>query len=180
MKMNIWKKACLALLATVAIPVCAQHVHISTNNTSLVLEATEGETLTFAYYGDKIGDSEIDNMLVAGTPKKDAYPAYGMQCIAETALSAVHVDGNMTLQLVVSGVRSTTESNGAKVTTIVLKDKVYPFIVNVNYRTYPNKEIIETWTEISHQEKGVVKLTQFASGYLPLRVGDVWVSHLYG
>jgi len=178
--MNNWRKACFALLATVVIPIWAQPVHISTNKTSLVLDATEGETLTFAYYGDKINDSEIDNMLAAGTPKKDAYPAYGMQCIAETALSAVHVDGNMTLQLVVNGVKRSTESNGAKVTTITLKDLSYPFVVNVHYRTYPNKEIIETWTDMSHQEKGVVKLTQFASGYLPIRVGNVWVSHLYG
>ena len=56
----------------------------------------------------------------------------------------------------------------------------YPFFVNVNYRTYPDEDVIETWTEINHQEKGKVNLTQFASGYLPVRYGDVWLSQLYG
>lgn len=65
-------------------------------------------------------------------------------------------------------------------TTVALKDKHYPFFVNVNYGTYPDEDVIETWTEISHQEKGKVALTQFASGYLPVRYGDVWLSQLYG
>jgi alpha-galactosidase len=40
--------------------------------------------------------------------------------------------------------------------------------------------MIETWTEIENQEKKPVLLTRFDSGYMPLRRGDVWISHLYG
>ena len=69
----------------------------------------------------------------------------------------------------------TTEKEGNAVTTVVaLKDKVYPFFVNVCYRAWQDADVIESWTEISHQEKTPVVLNQFASGYLPIRRGDVW------
>lgn len=58
--------------------------------------------------------------------------------------------------------------------------KGYPFNVNVYYRAYQNSDVIETWTEISHKEKKPVVLKQFASGFLPIRQGNVWVSHLHG
>ena len=61
-----------------------------------------------------------------------------------------------------------------------MKDKVYPFYVNVYYKAYQDVDIIETWTEIKHDEKKNVTLTQFASGYLPVRRGNVWLSSLYG
>lgn len=87
----------------------------------------------------------------------------------ETALAVKHADGNMTLQLEVLNV--TTEKEGNAVTTVVaLKDKVYPFFVNVCYRAWQDADVIESWTEISHQEKKPVVLNQFASGYLPSAV----------
>ena len=52
--------------------------------------------------------------------------------------------------------------------------------MNLCYRTYPDADIIETWTEITHEEKKAITLNRFASAYLPIRKGDVWVSHLYG
>lgn len=181
MKRIIQKAMVLMLCLAAGMPVQAQNVHISTATTSLVLQAPKGGDLTCAYYGDKLNESELESMLSAGVSKRKAYPVYGMETVAETALSVVHTDGNMTLQMQVEDVSSKVNSvNGSKVTTIRLKDKVYPFTVNVNYRTYPDKEIIETWTDMSHEEKGIVTLNQFASGGLPIRVGNVHVSHLAG
>ena len=157
----------------------AEIVHITTPGTSLVIDAEKGKDAKFVYYGDKIGDAEIDAIKSSGTPYLSAYPTYGMSTVGETALSAVHTDGNMTLDLAVENVTATKDGD-SEVTTIALKDKYYPFYVNLNYRTYPGEEVIETWTEISHKEKGKVDLTQFASGYLPVRYGDVWLSQLYG
>lgn len=48
------------------------------------------------------------------------------------------------------------------------------------YKAYQDADIIEIWSEISHQEKKAVVLNQFASAYLPIRKGDVWLSHLHG
>lgn len=111
--------------------------------------------------------------------KHTAYPEYGMNCPTETALAVKHADGNMTLQLQVLKVTA-SEENNAVTTVVSLKDKVYPFFVNVCYRAWQDADVIEAWTEISHQEKKPVVLNQFASAYLPIRRGEVWLSHLYG
>lgn len=156
----------------------AQNVCVSTPKTSLVLSAPEGGTLRHLYYGNRLSEADLQNIATTEAGHT-AYPEYGLNAPVETALAVKHADGNMTLQLEVQNV--TTEKEGDAVTTVVaLKDKVYPFFVNVCYRAWQDADVIESWTEISHQEKKPVVLNQFASGYLPIRRGDVWLSHLSG
>ncbi|MDE5683557.1 MAG: alpha-galactosidase, partial [Muribaculaceae bacterium] len=172
--------AAVALVAMVATPAFAEIVEVSTPTSSLILDAKKGKKLRHVYYGAKISDKDTYDQLKSGVGAAlDAYPAYGMTTTSETAVAVTHADGNMTLDLVVDGV-SKTRRDGAELTTVKLRDTYYPFYVDVNYRTYDGEDVIETWTEISHGEKGEVTLTQFASGYLPVRYGDVWLSHLYG
>ncbi len=156
----------------------AQTVCVNTPSTSLVIAAQEGSEARFLYYGNRLTDEELQNVS-QGRGVAPAYPVYGSGSMDETALSARHADGNMTLELEVTGVSSTEEHNA--VTTVVsMKDKVYPFYVNLCYKAYQDVDMIEAWSEISHNEEGDVLLTQFASAYLPVRRGDVWLSHLYG
>lgn len=172
--------AAAAIMAVAAIPAFAEIVEVSTPSSSLVLDASKGKKLRHLYYGAKISDKDTYGQLASAVGASlDAYPAYGLTTTSETAIAATHADGNMTLDLVVDGV-SRSSRDGADITTVKLRDTYYPFFVNVNYRTYPGEDVIETWTDISHGEKGDVTLTQFASGYLPVRYGDVWLSHLYG
>lgn len=65
-------------------------------------------------------------------------------------------------------------------TVVTLRDKHYPFEVKMNYKAYNNSDIIEMWAEISHAEKKAVVLKRFDSGCMPIRRGDVWISHLHG
>lgn len=158
--------------------VAAQNVCVSTPNTSLVLSAPKGGELKFLYYGQKLSATDLENIEAVSAPLA-AYPVYGMECPSETALAVKHADGNMTLQMHVTDV-ATTAADNSTTTTITLKDNVYPFFVNVCYKAYADADVIETWTEIRHAEKKPVTLNQFASAFLPIRRGDVWVSHLYG
>lgn len=156
----------------------AQNLCVSTPKTSLVLSAPEGGKLKCLYYGSKLSETDVQN-IEAAEAKHTAYPEYGLNCPVETALAVKHADGNMSLELEV--VKVTTQKQENAMTTVVeLKDKVYPFYVNVCYKAYQDADVIETWTEISHQEKKPVVLNEFASAYLPIRRGDVWVSHLHG
>ena len=86
---------------------------------------------------------------------------------------------NLTTVLTATGFDQ-KQSDNATLTTIHLKDPVYPTTVDVVYKAYDDVDMIETWTEISNGEKGTVTLVQFASGLLPIRRGDVWMSHLHG
>lgn len=156
----------------------AQQVCVSTPQTSLVLSAPVGGEFKQLYYGTKLTAADL-SALDATETAQNAYPVYGLTCPTEVALAVKHGDGNMTLQMEVVGVENRTEGN-ASLTVVSLKDKIYPFFVDVYYKTYPDADVIETWTEIRHQEKKPVVLNQFSSAYLPIRRGNVWLSHLSG
>lgn len=178
--MNIKRSIVLCMIwGCASMGISARDVLISTPHTSLLLKASTGEEIKYIYYGNKLSDTDIRAIGNTEQGKLSAYPVYGLNCPAETALSVQHADGNLTLQLAVEGVE-TTAAEDASTTVISLKDKVYPFYVKMYYKAYQDVDIIETWTEISHEEKKNVTLNQFASAYLPIRKGNVWLSSLYG
>ncbi len=166
-------------LSLLSMALSAENICVSTPNTSLVINASEGQELKFIYYGEKLSEDDLKNISSSGLPQFPAYPVYGMNCPGEAALAVKHADGNMSLQMEVEKTASRTENN-AVITTITMKDKVYPFYIDVCYKAYQDADVIETWTEISHGEKKPVALNQFASAYLPIRRGNVWLSSLYG
>lgn len=164
-----------------AIPINAEVINLTTPSTSLILDAEKGGHFRFLYYGDKLSASDIANLTAAGTANRDAYPVYGNYPQGEAALSVTHHDGNMTLDMEVAGITtSAKEPDGSTVTTVSMRDKAYPLTIDINYRTWPEEDVIETWVDITNNSKGTVTLNRFMSGYLPIRYGDVWLSSLYG
>lgn len=159
----------------------AEIVNLTTPSTSLILDAEKGGPFRFLYYGDKLSASDIANLTAAGAANRDAYPVYGNYPQGEAALSVTHPDGNMTLDMEVADIKtSADEADGSTVTTVSMRDKVYPLTLDINYRTWPGEDVIETWVDITNNGKGTVTLNRFMSGYLPVRYGDVWLSSLYG
>ena len=185
-------KRLMAILVTgiAAANAMADNVCVSTPTTSLVVEASQGEELKFLYYGAKLSDADLTTVGEVEDDFYSVYPAYGFYCASEPALAATHADGSLATQLAVESVEHSTETvsaacvagkgNTANITRIKLKDKIYNFYVDVCYRTYEDADVIETWTEIRNEEDDDVTLTRFDSGFLPIRRGNVWVSHLYG
>ena len=167
------------ILMVAAAAVASAQVRITTPNTELVLKADQGSELQIQYFGSRLSDADAKVLEAAGVPNHNAYQPYGIWCASEASLGVTHADGNLSTVLKVEGV-ATEDEPTAKVTRIKLKDTVYPFYVTVCYRAYQDVDMIETWTEIQNLEKKPVTLTRFDSGYLPIRVGDVWVSHLHG
>lgn len=170
-----------AALAAGSLALCAETINISTPNTSLLLDATDGKPLQFLYYGSSLSPQEAEQAAASALSRHSAYPVYGMEALRETAMSVTHHDGNMTLDMAVKGVTDTTDpDDGSKTTTVTMTDRHYPFDIKVNYKTYPDNDVIETWAEAVNREKGTVQLREFASGYLPIRVGDVYLTSFYG
>ena len=173
MKKTIITCLLLCLSATMT---WAEQVVIETKNITMVLDATNGTQPKYVYFGAKLSANEVQHLQSPEMfGRMDAYPAYGLNTPAEAALAMRHSDGNLSTALVVEGV----QRNG-NTTTIQLKDPVYPIIVNLKYKTYQEEDMIEAWTEIINQEKQTVTLTTFASAMLPIRRGNVWMSHFYG
>ena len=154
----------------------AKQVVVQTKNTTMVLNVDEGKQPQYVYFGAKLSDSDLQHMQRTHGGRMDAYPAYGMNCPAEAAFAMTHADGNLSTALIAT---SDVEQEGA-ITRIHMKDPVYPITVDLCYMARPEVDMIETWTEIKNGEAKTVTLTQFASICLPIRRGNVWLSHFYG
>ena len=164
---------------TVALPAMAEKVSVNTKGMSLILDVENGKPAQYLYFGTKLNPNDLQNLKVATDGRMDAYPAYGLNTPAEAALAMRHSDGNLSTALVATGCDVKNEGK-ASVTTVHLKDPVYNIKVDLKYRAYNDVDMIEAWTEILNGEKGTVTLTTFASAMLPIRRGDVWMSHLSG
>ena len=162
----------LCLSATMA---WAEQVVIETKNTTMVLNVENNKQPQYVYYGTKLSAYDLQHLQVPRNGRMDAYPAYGMNCPAEAAIAMTHSDGNLSTELYVSGINKQGD-----ITKINLKDPQYPVSVALCYKTYFDEDMIETWTEIKNDEAKPVTLTQFASISLPIRRGNVWLSHFYG
>ena len=169
----------LVLVAGISLVAWSKQLLVETPHMSLVINAEEGSVPEYVYFGAKLSAQDVSNLpKPSADGRMDAYPAYGMNAPAEPAFAMKHADGSMATQLIVTGSESWGEGN-ATLTIIHTADKVYPVKVDIIYKVYNDVDMIETWTEIQSGEKAAT-LTRFASGMLPVRRGEVWVSHLYG
>ena len=154
-------------------------VIVETPNTQLLLTAQEGGDLRQSYYGDK--SATLQQLRDAGCDLSfHALPAFGTVDVVQLpALQVQHFDGDLNLELHVTDYAVQDEVR-SKTHIFTMQDKLMPVTVKVFYKAYKSVDIIETWTEISHQEKKAITLKRFDSGQLTLRQGDVWVTHLHG
>ena len=158
---------------------------LNTANTTLVINAPDNEEAGIVYYGSKLNKADIDKLAPAGYWAQGLYPAYGLKGTVETAIAVTQADGNKTLKLDVCAVEESAWEGG-KIITVISKDPVYPITVRNVFKSFEDQDMIETWAEITNGAKatkkapGTVLLNRFDSGSLPIRVGDVWVSSLYG
>ena len=154
-------------------------VTVETPNTQLLLTAWEGGDLRQSYYGDK--SATLQQLRDGGSDLSfHALPAFGtVDAVQAPALQVQHADGDLNLELRVTDY-SVLDGSAAKTHVFTMQDKLMPVTVKVFYKAYKNVDIIETWTEISHQEKKAITLKQFDSGHLTLRQGDMWMTHLHG
>jgi len=152
---------------------------IETENTAMVFTGKPGEKFLFQYYGIKTGDfSQIGKSSIGA--RVEAYPAFGIDCIAEKALHVTHSDGNMSTDLYLKSVEANCLDGNITLTKVSLYDNKYPFSVILCYKSYFKEDIIESWSEISHEEIGPVTLYKFASFFMPVFSFDPWLTHFHG
>ena len=169
----------LMLLSASASLAWQGEVTIETPHTQLILSAWEGGDLRQSYYGDK--SATLQQLRDAGSDLSfEALPAFGSVGATHLpALQVQHMDGDQNLELQVTDYQRQDEPR-AVLHTFTMQDKVMPVTVKIFYKAYKQVDVIETWTEIVHQEKKAITLKRYDSGHLVLRQGDVWLTHLHG
>jgi alpha-galactosidase len=172
------KSLCTIIFILLFCPGFAQRrqIIIETENTSLVLNIEPSKRVTQSYLGTKLPASEYQP-LQGG---REVYLTAGMENQFEPAIRIVHADGNPSLELqYVSSSINRLDSN-ITTTDIVLKDTVYPVEVDLHYTSYYKEDVIKSWTDIRHNEKKPVELTEYASSLLHFNANDYWLTQFHG
>ena len=103
-----------------------EQVVVETKNMTMVLDVEQGKHPQYVYFGSKLNAEELAHLQKPVEGRMDAYPAYGLNTPAEAAFAMRHADGNLSSALYADDV-----SRNGDVTTIRLKDPVYPITVNL-------------------------------------------------
>ncbi|HEY3389497.1 MAG TPA: glycoside hydrolase family 36 N-terminal domain-containing protein, partial [Prolixibacteraceae bacterium] len=181
MKKNFLVLACISLFLNAPAqfqqsPVTQKQLIIETENTALVFSVAKNQKLYQVYLGEKLKNAEDYKLL---PNQHEAYIPSGTDNLFEPAIKMLHNDGNPSLELLFADEKVT--SDGDLVTTsILLKDPKYPVEVRLNFTAFQKENIIKTWTEIKHQEKKPVILSNFASAMLHLDADKYWLTQFHG
>lgn len=189
-------KRFLLLLTIMYLPVQAQEssiIKIETEASALVLKVGKNKKLYQTYLGAKLNNSaeyeavskeNTKNFVVNdGNPLIDlrhaAYPTFGTDNLFEPAIRITHNDGNPSLELEYQNHNIQKIDNNTAEIIIKLKDPEYPVFVNLHYKTFYKENVIESWTEILHNEKKPVMLYNYASSALHLDADQYWLTQFY-
>ncbi len=173
--MKLFSCTVLFLLLSIAGTTQTDKIFIETDNTALVYKIGKNKKVTQVYIGNKLSRPDYTD-LNAG---QEIYLTAGMDNQFEPAIRAIHNDGNPSLDLQFDHYKQRKEAN-ITYTQIMLKDPAYPFQVTIHFKAYNNEDVIKTWTEIRHQEKKPVMLTQYASSLLHFNAGQYWLTQFHG
>ncbi len=110
----------------------------------------------------------------------EVYPQAGDGYVWEPALQVVHADGNTSTALLFERFTRTAEAPGRELLRINLRDPAYPFEAVLCFRAHRDRDVVEQWTEIRHQESGEVKLERMASTALLLDPTNLYLLHFSG
>jgi alpha-galactosidase len=163
-------------------------IPIETAKNALVLEANNKHDLNTIYFGPKLADSkEYSNVASAYGKNNDpseqmasAYTTGGSRNLLEPAISVIHADGNYSLDLQYVSHKVEHIGDDITLTSIVLKDPAYAFEVTLFYKAYIKDNVVEQWSVIRNNEKGVVTLQKFASANLYLKAPAFYLTQFHG
>ncbi len=153
-----------------------KQIVIETKHSALVYSVGKNKKLYQAWFGEKLNNIS-DYLFQRNT--HEAYIPSGTDNLFEPAIKMLHNDGNPSLELLFSEEKILFDGN-VTTTTIVLKDPVYPVTVKLIFVSYFEEDIIKTWTEIIHQEKNPVVMSNFASSMIHLNADNYWLTQFHG
>ena len=150
-------------------------IPVESRNSAILLQTDKDNRLRMVYSGGVLSDKNEYNTVADQYNLKDenaagvynnAYSTAGTYSLTEPAMQVTHADGNLSLDLkYISHDVKNIDANTV-LTSIVLRDGVYPFTVTLFYKVWKNENVTEQWAEIMHTEKQPVVLQKFASANL--------------
>lgn len=163
-------------------------IPITTQNSAIVLQTDNENRLRTAYFGEPIKHADEYSGISGLYHYADAdngiyntaYTPAGTWNISEPAIQVKHADGNTSLELKYVSHKQVAVNDNVTLTSIILKDPLYPFQVTLFYKVWKKENLIEQWTEIQHNEKKPVLLQKYASANLYFTNKDIYLSSFHG
>jgi alpha-galactosidase len=177
-KNNVRLLLLLLILLVNGVANAQQQIVVETGRTSLVFTVGENGKLYQSYFGSKLSAPSLQTL-----PGKDLVESYipaGTDNLFEPAIRIVHADGNPALAFKFLDSKVSRPDANNTVTSITLKDPLYPVTVVLHISAFYKEDVLKSWTEIRHQEKKPVRLTNFASSMLHFSAGSYWLTQFHG
>lgn len=163
-------------------------IPIATNNNMMLLQTDNNNRLMTVYFGKPL-ENENEFATVSAGYNYDysnqgiynsAYTPSGTWNLSEPAIQVKHADGNTSLELKYVSHKTEKIDANSSITSIILKDPIYPFEVTLFYKVWAKENVIEQWTEIKHNEKKAVLLQKYASANLFFGGKDFYLTSFQG
>ncbi len=182
----------LLLVSVLCLKVTAQvlvTIPLETEKNALVLQTDKSNRLGIIYFGKKLQSPAEYAAITQQSRLSDdgnapicnnIYTPAGTWSMVEPAIQVTHADGNNSLELkyISSTVRKMDDNT--TLTSIVLKDPVYPFEVTLYFKTWYKENVTEQWSEIKHAERAPVVLKKFASANLYFTSDHYFLTQYFG
>lgn len=176
------------IAATIHLTAQTITIPIATEKNMLLLQTDSNNRLMNVYFGKPLENENEFPAVSAGYNYdysnqgiyNSAYTPSGTWNLSEPAIQVKHADGNTSLELKYISHKIKKIDVNSSITSIVLKDPVYPFEVTLFYKVWVKENVIEQWTEIKHSEKKAVLLQKYASANLFFGGKDFYLTSFQG
>ena len=163
-------------------------IPIETQNNALVLATDKDNRLCITHFGKRLKQTAEYAAIAQQYWMKDdnagiynaAYTSSGSTNLVEPALNITHSDGSTSTELKYVSHATKKEDDNVSVTSVLLKDEIYPVEVTLFFKTYSQEDVVEQWTVIKNKEKGTIELEKYASNNLYFAANNYYLTSYHG
>jgi len=163
-------------------------IPVETQQNALVLQTDKDNRTSIIYFGNRLANG-AEYATIPKQYKKDddnygiynnAYTSAGTYNLAEPAIQLTQADGNTSLDLKYVSHSTKKIDDNVSLTTVVLKDAVYPVEVTLYYKTFAAENVVEQWSVIKNGGSKPLKMEKYASANLYLKASKYYLTHYNG
>jgi alpha-galactosidase len=163
-------------------------IPVETQNNALVLATDKDNRLCITHFGKRLKQTAEYAAIAQQYWMKDdnagiynaAYTSSGSTNLVEPALNITHSDGSTSTELKYISHSTKKEDDNVSVTSVLLKDEIYPVEVTLFFKTYSKEDVVEQWTVIKNKEKGSIELEKYASNNLYFAANNYYLTSYHG
>lgn len=177
--------ACCLTITSVA----QVNILIRSKDNAIALKTDKDDLLYTSYFGPVLANDSMYKRIsdeyrltdANNSMTNNAYTPAGTWNLLEPALEVEQADGNHSVELKYVSHSEKKERQNVSLTSIVLKDPVYPVEVILNYRVFYKENIIEQWAVIKNNNpKKTIKLNKYASANLYFSADKFFLRQYHG